>query len=470
MKTVVSLLLLAGIVAAGAVYYVVVFAADPPPQFKEAKVTQGELLATFGATGTIEPEDLVDVGAQVAGRIIEFGKDPSDPQGQKLIDYGSMVHEGTILALIDDSVYQAQREQAQANLLRAEADLLQAQAKLLQADRDRKRAEQLLEANTRLRKTDDTLRVISDSDYDLAVANQASAAASVKATEATIRQTKAALKMAETNLSYTVIKSPVEGVIIDRRVNIGQTVVASLNAPSLFLIAKDLRKMEVWASVNEADIGNVAVGMPVRFKVDAFRGETFRGEVTQIRLSATMSQNVVTYTVVVTFDNSDLRLLPYMTANLQFEIQRRSNVLTVPNLALRWKPRQQLVAPETRTADDSGERGDGARRGGRRGEGGSDREGAERGGSDRKTSEKKGDESSRKGRLWVHDGSGVRPVEVQIGLTDGTQTEVSGPELQEGLAVIVGEIRAQAGESDTTNPFVPRMNSRSRANSGGGPR
>ena len=144
--------------------------------------------------------------------------------------------------------------------------------------------------------------------------------------------------MARTNLGYTTIKSPVRGVIIDRRVNIGQTVVASLNAPSLFLIAKDLRRMQVWASVNEADIGHIRLDMPVRFTVDAYAGETFHGKVTQIRMNATMTQNVVTYTVVVTTDNSNGKLLPYLTANVQFEMDQRSDVLLVPNAALRWKP------------------------------------------------------------------------------------------------------------------------------------
>ena len=166
--------------------------------------------------------------------------------------------------------------------------------------------------------------------------------------KATIRQNRAALRMAKTNLGYTTIKSPVRGAIIDRRVNIGQTVVASLNAPSLFLIAKDLRRMQVWASVNEADIGRIHVDMPVRFTVDAHAGQTFHGKVTQIRMNATMTQNVVTYTVVVTTDNSNGKLLPYLTANVQFEVDQRSHVLLVPNAALRWKPQASQIDPAVR--------------------------------------------------------------------------------------------------------------------------
>ena len=150
---------------------------------------------------------------------------------------------------------------------------------------------------------------------------------------------------AQRNLSYCTIKSPVKGVIIDRRVNIGQTVVASLNAPSLFLLAKDLTRMQVWVAVNEADIGKIHPGQPVTFTVAAFPGETFRGEVGKVRLNASMTQNVVTYTVEVITDNSNGRLLPYLTANVQFELDRRKDVLLVPSAALRWTPSADQVAP-----------------------------------------------------------------------------------------------------------------------------
>ena len=159
--------------------------------------------------------------------------------------------------------------------------------------------------------------MISDADYDIALADYDTARSALAVGEASVVQAEAALRQAEINLGYTTIRSPVKGVIVDRRVNIGQTVVASLNAPSLFLIAKDLTRMQVWASVNEADIGRIRAGQTVRFTVDAFPGETFVGEVAQVRLNATMTQNVVTYTVVVTADNPEGRLLPYLTANLQ---------------------------------------------------------------------------------------------------------------------------------------------------------
>ena len=175
------------------------------------------------------------------------------------------------------------------------------------------------------------------------------AKANIEVGKAAIAQQKSTLDLAETNLGYTMIKSPVEGTILDRRVNIGQTVVASLNAPSLFLIAKDLRRMQVWASVNEADIGGLKVGTPVSFSVDAFPNESFSGVVEQVRLNAKMTQNVVVYTVVVATDNADLKLLPYLTATLNFEIARREGVLTVPNAALRYEPPLELIAAEVIT-------------------------------------------------------------------------------------------------------------------------
>ena len=174
------------------------------------------------------------------------------------------------------------------------------------------------------------------------------AKANVGVQEAAIKQAEATLRQSQVNLGYCDIKSPVKGTIVDRRVNVGQDVVSSLSASSLFLLAKDLSRIQVWASVNEADIGRIHQGMKVHFTVDAYPNETFIGEVSQIRLNATMTQNVVTYTVVVTTENKEMKLLPYMTASLHFEIERHENVLKVPNAALRWKPRPKQIAPDIR--------------------------------------------------------------------------------------------------------------------------
>lgn len=373
-------------------------------QFAEAK--RGDLLVSIGATGTVEPEEVVDVGAQVAGRIVSFGKDSNGRE----VDYGSPVEEGTILAQIDDSLYAADVAVDEALLGQAGAQLLLAEAKLTEADRNWTRAQKAGPS-----------QAISPTLYDNYKAAYETAKATVETAKASIAQAQAALLKAKRNLGYTVIKSPVKGVIIDRRVNIGQTVVSSLNAPSLFLIAKDLSRLEAWVAVNEADIGSIQPGQPATFTVDAYPGEVFRGEVQKIRLNASMTQNVVTYTVEVSVDNSKGQLLPYLTANMQFEVSRRTNVLLVPNVALRFTP------SETES------------------EGGASAAEAAPEGKNMK-------------RLWVDESGSLKPVTVKVGGTDGTVTEVDSPELKEGAKVATGEERRDEKEAPaSTNPFTPNI-------------
>lgn len=403
--------------------------------FRTAPVIRGNLSATISATGTVEPEEVVDVGAQVAGKIVSFGKDKNG----KLVDYGSVVGAGTILAQIDDAIYaaevsqaKAQVAQAQANVKRAEADLGQLQAKLFQAERDWQRAEKLGPSDA-----------LSQSDYDAALSAFKIAKANLKVGEAAVVQAKDAvaqaqanLRRAAQNLEYCTIKSPVKGVIIDRRVNIGQTVVASLNAPSLFLIAKDLTRLQVWASVNEADIGNIRPGQPVIFTVDAHPGETFHGEVGKIRLNATMTQNVVTYTVEVNTDNSDGRLIPYLTANLKFLVAERRDVLMVPNAALRFIPQPDQVA--SGASSTAAAAGSGTKKGAK---------GAAKG-------EK---ETVRTGTVWLPNGRTVRPLPVRLGVTDGSLTEVESPELKEGMLVVVGDQPQETADRPSASPFTPQI-------------
>jgi len=372
--------------------------------YRTAPVTKGDLAATIESTGTVEPEELVDVGAQVAGRINSFGKDKDG----KTVDYGSVVEEDTVLAKIDDSLYAA-------DAALAAAQLQESNAKLHQAEQDWKRAQKLGPSEA-----------LAESSYDSYKAAYEIAKANVAISEATLTRAKR-------NLDYCVIKSPVKGVIIDRRVNIGQTVVSSLNAPSLFLIAKDLKRMQVWASVNEADIGNIHPDQPVIFTADAYPGQTFKGTVGKIRLNATMTQNVVTYTVEVVTDNSDGKLLPYLTANVEFELNRSNNVLLVPNAALRWVPKPGEVASEFQTAflkEASKE-------------------------SNQPSSEPHN--RNRAGIVWIQQGNYVRPINVRAGLSDGTMTEVSGDEIKEGLQIITGEQQQAAATTGTTNPFVPQI-------------
>lgn len=417
--------------------------------FQTVTVKRGDLLAAIGATGTVEPEELVDVGAQVAGQILAFGKDKDGNE----VDYGSAVEEGTILVQIDDTVYKAnvamahaQWENARAGVQRAEADLQQMKAKLEQAKRDWDRAQKIGPSEALA----ETSYYAYKAAFETAQANVAVDEAVITQAKASVDQAKASLESAERNFSYCTIKSPVKGVIIDRRVNIGQTVVASLNAPSLFLIAKDLKRMQVWVAVNEADIGNIYPGQPVTFTVDAYPGKVFKGKVGKIRLNATMTQNVVTYTVEVITDNSSGRLLPYLTANLQFELSRRENVPVVSNSALRWSPRPEQVAEKFRSSLDSLT------------------EGGSSVGSN-KSNDPNLQAGVKYGVVWVKDNGFVKPIKVSIGMTDGTMTEVLGDDVKEGLEVITGEQQAAANQ-DTTNPFTPKLPTRNRQPTGGKPK
>jgi HlyD family secretion protein len=439
-RALVILIVLALIGGAAALYFRSADAESASP-FQTRQVTRGDLLVAISATGTVEPEEVVDVGAQVAGQILSFGKDANG----KTIDYGSVVESGTVLAKIDDSLYSAdaaqagaQVQSAKASLQRAEADLGQMKAKLHQAESDWERARKLGPSEALSQSSYDAYQ----SAYETAKANVAVGDAAILQARASLAQAEALLQRAQRNLSYCTIKSPVKGVIIDRRVNIGQTVVASLNAPSLFLIAKDLKRMQVWVAVNEADIGRIHPGQPVSFTVDAFPGETFRGEVGKIRLNASMTQNVVTYTVEITTDNSSGRLLPYLTANVQFELSRRVGVLEVPNAALRWKPSAEQVAPAFREAFENPNLRKGNPRGtldpGSRPAGGS--------GGDWK-----------RGVLWLTEGAFVRPLPVRAGITDGTMTEVEGEGLTEGMIIVTGVQTPGNSQTSTKNPFTPQF-------------
>lgn len=379
--------------------------------FTSAKVKRGDVSATIGASGTIEPLEVVDVGAQVAGRISVFGTGKDG----KVLDYGSTVEQGSLLAKIDDSVYAADLAVSKAGMLSAAATVEQMKAKLDQTEAEWKRNQELFKST-----------LISQADYDTARANFEVAKANVAVANSGVAQAQADLEKAQRNLDFCTIDSPVSGVIIDRRVNIGQTVVASLNAPSLFLIARDLTKMQIWAAVNEADVGRIAPGTPVVFTVDAFPGREFPGVVGKVRLNATMTQNVVLYTVEINIDNPDKLLLPYLTANVRFILHKETNALLVPNAALRWSPSVLTeIAPEARNSN---------------------------------LIEQPGDSSStnKEARvIWLKSGEFVHPVEVTAGITDGANTTVTSNNLHEGDEVVTGEIIAT--QADVKNPFLPKL-------------
>lgn len=443
---VVTLLLLALIGAAGGWYWHA--SSKPTIEFKTAKVDRGELLATISATGTLEPEDVVDVGAQVAGLIQSFGKDESG----KDIDYDSKVKAGMLLAKIDDAVYRADRDtasaglaQAKAMVLKGNADLAQANAKLGQAKSNWDRASKVGPDSDALSKNDYDMY---KADYETAVANVSVAKAEIAQADTGVQQAKAALDKAQRNFEFCTIRSPVDGVIIARRVNIGQTVVSALNAPSLFLIGKDMTRMQIWVAVNEADIGHIHPKQNVTFTCDSFPGRVFTGIVNKIRLNAQMTQNVVTYTVEIDTHNDDGTLLPYLTANVKFEVQKHENVLLVPNIALRWYPTTAAeVVPEAQSQWKPLERASGAPW--------SDQRGA--------THEEDGVAShnhkkqEKHGLVWVKNGDLVRPVDVTVVATDNINTEVSGDGLKEGDEVVVGEIVHTEADSGMHNPFLPQM-------------
>jgi len=394
--------------------------------FVTTTVKRGNVTASITAAGTIEPLEVVDVGAQVAGLISAFGTDKSGKQ----VDYRSVVAAGDVLAKIDDSVYAAdlavangQLERDKAGEISAQANLEQTKAKFALAEADWKRMQTLSETKVASRSDYDT----AQSNYNVAKANIGVAEAAIAQAKANSLQSQAAVNKAQRNLDFCTIKSPVDGVIIDRRVNIGQTVVASLNAPSLFLIAKDLTRMQIWVAVNEADVGRIKPGTPVTFTCDAFPGREFRGTVGKIRLNAAMTQNVVTYTVEVDVENPDQILLPYLTANARFILANEKNALLVPNAALRWMPSSTVeVASVYRGSAPIGDPA-----------------------SD--SSEKK---SGSEGTVWLKSGRFVRPLQVKIGPSDGANTAVTNDELREGQLVVTGE--SAAGQTETKSPFLPK--------------
>ena len=284
--------------------------------YRTATIERGDIRVAISATGTLSAISTVTVGSQISGQVTDV-----------LVDYNSEVKKGEVLARIDPSTYEAQIEQGNAQIANAQASLKQAQATLANAELDYTRKADL-----------GRHKLVAQSDVDLARAARDQARAQVNAAQASIRQQTASTQTTRVNLDRTVIRSPVDGVVLTRTIEPGQTVAASLQAPELFTIAEDLSKMKIELAVDEADIGQVKVGQAVSFTVDAFADRQFRGQVQQVRLSATTTSNVVTYPVVVSVDNSDGTLLPGLTVNAEIEVSKRDDILKVSNAALRYQP------------------------------------------------------------------------------------------------------------------------------------
>ncbi len=315
MKKYVFAAVVVALLLVGAIVYVK--GKKPEITYKSVKVERGTIVSTVAATGNLSAVTTVQVGTQVSGTI------------QKLsVDYNSRVKKGQPIAEIDPSLFNAAVEQAQGNALNAEANLQKAKVVVADAERTQQRNKKLLADG-----------IISQGDYDVSETATLSARAALKAAEGSVSQTRGALQQARTNLRYSVIRSPVDGVVISRAVDVGQTVAASFQTPTLFTIAQDLTKMQIEVSVDEADISRVALGQSATFSVDAYPEQKFAGKVVQIRSAPVVTQNVVTYVVVVNVDNSELKLMPGMTANVAIQVAKKDDVLSIPPAALRYKPK-----------------------------------------------------------------------------------------------------------------------------------
>jgi HlyD family secretion protein len=393
-----------------------------------AKVERGEIKDVVEATGTINPVITVLVGSQVSGTITKLNA-----------DFNSRVHTGEVIALIDPALFNgallqaaADWENAKANLIAAKANLEKAKAGLVQTKADYDRAVALTGGGILSKQQLD----LAKSNYDSANAGVNAAAANVTQAEAQVSQKKAAVTVAQTNLDYTVIRSPVDGTVVARNVDIGQTVAASLQAPTIFTIARDLSKMWVFTKTDESDVGNIKLGKTVTFKVDAFPKETFHGVVKQVRMNATTVQSVVTYDTIIEFSNADLRLFPGMTAYVTIPVDTVANSLKLPNTALRYKPpmsAEEILAVYKRygieggewPADDPPAAGSGAQAG---------------------TSTANPPRAPRTDTavVWkLHTDNTIEPVKVSLGITDHAYTEVRAilkGELKEGEDLVIRSV------------------------------
>ena len=391
------------------------------PPYVTTPVQTASITQVVSSTGTLQAVVTVQVGSQVSGTI------------EKLFaDFNTKVKAGQIVAQLNQDKFRAAEDQARANLLAAQSNI--EKSKVGVADTLR-----TLERNRQLRTKD----LMAQSDLDAAQAAYDAAVAQVEVNRAQAAQAQASLKQATVDLNNTVIRSPVDGLVISRNVDVGQTVAASLQAPTLFTIANDLARMEVHTNVDEADVGNVREAQEVTFTVDAFPSRRFRGRVHQVRNAPIVVQNVVTYVAVVRIDNKELLLKPGMTANVQFLVSRKEDVLTIPNMAMRFKPPEEkeeaqelLRREQSRTAPKVGER----RTSRQSAAGGS---GAAGGGT-------------RRARIYLLRDDKAQPVEIQLGITDGSRTEVRSGDVKENDPVIIGMSSADSSGPAVANPFQPQ--------------
>lgn len=390
--------------------------------YKTAKIERGTIVSTVAATGNLSAVTTVQVGTQVSGTI------------QKLyVDFNSRVKKGQAIAEIDPSLFNASVEQSRGNYLSSEANLHKAKIGLADAERTFSRSKKMLADG-----------IVSQADFDAADTALQSAKALVSAAEGSVAQTRGALMQSQTNLRYSVIRSPVDGVVISRAVDVGQTVAASFSTPTLFTIAQDLTKMQIEVSVDEADISRVKLNQKAGFTVDSYPEQTFQGKVIQIRSAPVITQNVVTYVVVVSVDNSDLKLKPGMTANVSVEVARKDDVLKLPPAALRFKPKS--IDTEAKAT------GKGAAPAEQR-----PASGAPHGGGMVKEASGKGREKSQKVYL-LREGKPVA-VAVKTGIANNSGIELMESSLKEGDEVVIEQVGGEAKKKSGMggSPMGPRF-------------
>ena len=382
-----------------------------PVEYRTASVERGSIVSVVGATGTINPVTSVQIGAQVTGKIISLHA-----------DYNSVVKAGDIIARIDPSLFQAKRDQAAANLVNAKAMWSKARVDLDQRKRELERTQQLF-----------SRELVSQNELDMATTAYEGATAQLQVSAAQIKQAQALLANSDLDLKYTVIRSPVNGIVIARNVEVGQTVTSGFTTPNVFLIALDLTKMQVDTNVSESDIAGIREGQEVAFSVDAYPNVEFQGIVRQIRNAPIIVQNVVTYDVVVEVDNQDLSLKPGMTANVSITLTKKDDVLTVPNAAFRFFPQKS-----------TNEKSKGESAGGPQSQGVSTGQEVPSAKSGRKGSGK---------TVWKVSETG-EPVPVRIvpGVTDGTVTEIVEGDIQEKEKVIIGIEGTKGGRKPDALP------------------
>jgi len=399
--------------------------------FRLGTVETGNIQQTVSATGTLGAVKTVQVGTQVSGQV-----------AAEYADFNDQVKKGQLLARIDPTLQEQAVRDAQAQLEKAQAQLSQAQSEY---NRNAPLAEQ---------------KFISASEFSTFQVNLSVARATVKSAQVT-------LDKAKQNLSYTNIYAPINGVVVERNVDVGQTVAASLSAPQLYLIAQDLSQMQILAAVDESDISSIKAGQAVQFSVQAYTNQNFAGTVDEVRLQSKLQDNVVSYTVVVKVDNTTGKLLPGMTATVEFITGLATDVLTVPNAALRFTPTaEDLKAsglPAT-TGQDTARRARAAGGGATRAAG-TGATAAATGGAAR--TRRTGTGFGGFGTIWILDANKkLKPIRVRIGLTDGQRTQVAGQGLAVGMEVVIGESSAgatPAAATSTSNPLTPQ-----RGGAGGG--